>query len=440
MFSDEQIYYLGCELVMLLAGALALYFFVRRLSASRAGLAIALPIAVAFGLRLAAAVGLELTSVASELRGGDEFTFLIRAQEVVDDGLLSQTGTDALTSQLQVFCFAIFKSIIQPTPEFMLRVFVITVAVAGIVCLAAGVWELAGPRAATLAAWVVAVEPAHVFFSGILHKEPFMFLAEGLLVLGGARLWRSGHLGGIVPLVLGCLVAISTRPYVGWFFIAAAAAVVLHASLRHRRAERSIVLVAVAVLLVGIFVPFAYDNSSNEKLAELQASQDANASDTTANLSFEEIDYSTREDMILNLPERMRDVISKPYPWQLENTSQRLGLLGTLIMLGGLVLLFSDVLRRGRTVMQRAGPVIYPAIFALIAYSLSAGNAGTAYRYRTHVVALVLCAVVAVRAQRRSEREAEPSESGREPSAAPTRALPRRGPRPAAIEPPPHVP
>jgi hypothetical protein len=283
------------------------------------------------------------------------------------------------------------------------RIELIAIAVVGLTFMATGVYELAGPKAALIAAWILAIEPTHVFFSGIVHKEPLMFLAEGLLVYGGARMWKQGNLSAALPLVLGCLIAIATRPYVGWFFVAAAAAVSLHAALRRREGRRSFALLALGVMLFAIFVPLALSKSSEENLTELQASQNANVTDSDANLTLEKVDYSTRAQVFLNLPKRIRDVVLRPYPWQVQNTSQRLGLLGTIILLVGLVLLLGALIRNGGDIMRRAGPLVYPAVFALIAYSLSAGNAGTAYRYRTHVVAMMLCVLVCVRERRLSE-------------------------------------
>jgi hypothetical protein len=81
-----------------------------------------------------------------------------------------------------------------------------------------------------------------------------------------------------------------------------------------------------------------------------------------------------------------------------------LGLLGTLVMLVGLFLLAQALLQNRRAIMSRAGPLVYPVLFVLAAYALSAGNAGTAYRYRTHVVAIMLCLLVALRQQQAEER------------------------------------
>ena len=54
-------------------------------------------------------------------------------------------------------------------------------------------------------------------------------------------------------------------------------------------------------------------------------------------------------------------------------------------------------LRRRGEVMALAGPIIYPMIFLIIAYALSAGNAGTGFRYRTHIVVLTVAALIALR-------------------------------------------
>ena len=52
-----------------------------------------------------------------------------------------------------------------------------------------------------------------------------------------------------------------------------------------------------------------------------------------------------------------------------------------------------------RQIFARAGPVLYPMLFLLVAYSLAAGNAGTGFRYRTHLVTLAIAAVAILREQ-----------------------------------------
>jgi hypothetical protein len=403
--SDQELFELLCVLCVLLAGSYALLLVARKLERSRKGLLITVPLFAAFGLRLAAVVGVDQLSIAQSLRGGDEQTFLHRASDVAQLPLVSSESLDTLTSELHTFIFSIHYRIFDlAPPEMMLRAEMIVLAVCGIGLLSAAVYELAGPRPALIAAWVLALEPASIFFSSLLHKEPLMYFAEGLVAFGGAVLWKRGNLTALFPMVAGCLIATATRPYAGWFLTAAAAAVVLHASLTRQHGLRSFVLTTLCLILVFAFVPVVWEQSSNENLKKVQGPQDVNARDDS-NLALERVDYSTRAKLIINLPQRTSDVILRPYFWQTDNASQQLGALGTLLVLACLALLAVAIARNRRSVMPMAAPLVYPALFTLIAYSISAGNAGTAFRYRTHVVGLAICLVIVLLAHRRQEQE-----------------------------------
>lgn len=349
-------------------------------------------------LRTAAAGAVSLTAFGQSLRGGDEFTFLSQADIIAGTPFASSEWADAFTGSLHEFVFALQLGAFD-SPEFALRVTQIGIAVAGLGLLAAAVYDLAGPRAAMIAAWVLALEPTSVFFSGILYKESLMLLAEGLVALGAARIWTRGDLRSLIPILAGCLVAVATRPYAGWFLIAASAAVILHAGLRSRRREevRSLSLVALVVLFGAISAPTILGASTDESLEEnVQASQDANASDD-ANLSLERVDFSTRGQIVLSLPQRIRDVILRPYPWQLANPSQQLGAIGALFAIVVLIELIRLLVANKGRIMARAGPLVYVGFFILIAYSLSTGNAGTGFRYRTHILVVTICAIVVLR-------------------------------------------
>jgi len=394
-----------CLLIVLAVASWVLWLLVRLLRRGRPDLRIGWPIAVAFVVRFLAAAVVGSISLGTQLRGGDETTFLGRAHDLVNYSLASSKSLDAATSSLHTWIFSLNFRVFHPEPSLLtLRVEMITFSVVGLTLLTAAVYELAGAQAARVAAWILALEPANVFFSSLLHKEPLMYMAEGAVAFGGAVYWTRGKLVALVPIVFGCLIAIATRPYAGWFLGAAAVAVILHASLTRQRGPRAIALATAMVLLVAAFFPMVWNASSHKSLQSLQRSQDANASNTSANLSLEHVDYSTRGQLITNLPQRISDVILKPYPWQSQNASQQLGILGTLVMLVGIGFLTVFLIRDGRLVMKRAGPLIYPAVFMLVAYSLSAGNAGTAYRYRTHVVGILLCLVVVLWYARRQEQ------------------------------------
>jgi hypothetical protein len=403
--SDKDLFELLCAAITLLGSCYALIGVVRWLKRSRQDLPIGKPLFVAWALRVLVAIGVGQVSIAQSLRGGDEDLFVARAGDIAQLPLASSESTDALVSQLHTFIFSLNFRVLDATPpELMLRVEMLTLSVIGIALLSAAVYELAGRRAALIVAWALAFEPANIFFSSLLHKEPIMYLAEGLVAFGGAVLWKRGQMSALLPMVGGCLLAIATRPYVGWFLTAAAAGVVLHASLTRQRGLQSLALTTICVALVLAFIPVVWHQSSDKHLAELQQSQNANAEDS-ANLSLERVDYSTRQKLIVNLPKRIRDVIFRPYVWQTQNTSQQLGAIGTLVVLACLALLAMAIARNRKQIMDTAGPLVYPAAFMLVAYAISAGNAGTAYRYRTHLVGLAVCLVVVLLAHRHQEQE-----------------------------------
>jgi hypothetical protein len=405
--SDRELFELLCVLLALLAGAYTLIITVRLLRRSRDGLEIGKPLVVAFGVRLLAALAVGQLAIARNLRGGDELGFLKSAEEISRLPLGSPESLDKLVSQLHTFVFSTHFRVLDATPpNLMLRAEMVLFGTLAVALLSAAVYELAGARAAVIAAWILALEPANVFFSSLLHKEPLMYLAEALVIFGGAVLWRRGNVTALVPMIAGCLIAMATRPYAGWFLTAAAAAIVLHASLTRQRGLKSFALTAMCLALIAAAIPVVLNASSDESLKDLQASQDANAADDS-NLGLEQVDYSTRSEVIVNLPTRIGDVIFRPYVWQTENASQQLGAVGTLVVLAALATLAVAVTTNRRAIMDRAGPLVYPAAFMLVAYSLSAGNAGTAYRYRTHLVGMAICTIVILLAHRRQEQEGQ---------------------------------
>ena len=184
-----------------------------------------------------AAAGVSLTSIASELRGGDEFTFMRDATQIAHSTFASSDWTSAIVNDLHEFVLAVQLWALD-SPDYVLRIAEIGIAVAGLVLLATAVYELAGARAAVIAAWLLAFEPSGIFFSSLLHKESTMFLAEGLVAFGGARLWKRGDLSSFPIIVAGCLIGVATRPYAGWFLIAAGVAIALHAGLQNGAQER----------------------------------------------------------------------------------------------------------------------------------------------------------------------------------------------------------
>jgi hypothetical protein len=394
---------------------MVLGWVIRGLKRSRPDFRIGRPIAVGFGIRLAAIAGISATGLSATLRGGDENTFLAFAR-VIASQPLGHGDLPHGIFQLQTVMFALEDKLGFLTQGAM-RIAQVGIATLGVVLIVAAVYDLANARAARLAAWLLALEPASIFFNSALHKEPLMELASGLVVYGGARIWLRLDVRGILLCALGGLIAVETRAYAGWFLVAAAVLVLLNAALRGLdRPMRAMPLIYAIVAVAFVATPVVLQQSSRQSLQKLQQSQTANAkaigTGTSGpngnNLALEQVNFSTRGAILANLPKRIRDLILRPYPWQLGDTSQRFGAVGTLIAYVILFLLIRYAwLSRGR-VLGSIGPLLYPMLFLTIAYSLSAGNAGTGFRYRTHLVTLAIAAMAILREQAMRARASDP--------------------------------
>jgi len=403
--ADETLYDVGCVLLATLLVGFSLRAVVLRLRRRRPDLAIGAPVALAVALRMLAAAAVSISGIGVTLRGGDEGTFLRGASEVAASGFDSGLWLPGDAHRLHEIVFAL-QIKLGDFPGSALRVIQIGIAMLGIVLVVAAIHDLAGPRAARLGAWVLALEPASIFFNSILHREPLLVLASGLVVFGGVKIWVRLDLSGALLLALGCAIALATRPYAGWFLITGGLLLLLHASLRHRSTEWRAVPVAYAVAIVGIAATPAVLNLTSRASLErnLQPSQDFNTDPSRVrggsnsnNLSLERVDLSTRSDLVENLPARVRDVVLRPYPWQVQNTSQQLGAIGTLVVLAAICLLLGYARRTRGSSLALTAPFVYPGIFLLIAYALSVGNAGTGFRYRTHLVLLGLATLIVLR-------------------------------------------
>jgi hypothetical protein len=389
-------------LVVVLLVAYALAFAITRLRRRRPGFRIVGPIVAGVAVRLMAIAAISASGLQNQLRGGDEQTFLAFAHQLAG----SPWGHGFFPHgiyQLQTVVFAVQMKLAGLTPGTM-RITQVGIAMLGVVFLLAAVHDVAGPRAARLAGWLLAFEPASIFFGGALHKEPLMMLASGLVVFGGTKLWRGLNPYGAVFCAVGGVIAVETRNYAGWFLVSASVLLLLHAALRRLDRPGRAMPVVYAVVIAGFLIaPTLTSVTSNKSLKKLQASQVANTSKNGLlaasgnNLALERVNFSTRSSVLRNLPTRMYDVTFKPYPWQLQNPSQQLGAIGTLVAIATLVGLIGWAWRARGHVFADAAPFFYPWLFLLVAYSLSAGNAGTGFRYRTHLVTLALAMLVVLR-------------------------------------------
>jgi hypothetical protein len=378
----------------------AVLVLVRLLRRSRPGLRIGGPITFAYAIRVLAIAGVTATGIGSSLRGGDEVTFLDRAHALAGSSFGSRGWLPYGHYGLHEILFALQLRLGEFTIDTM-RIAQVGFAVLGIVFIATSVYDLGGTRASRVSAWLLALEPAGIFFSQVLHKEPLMMLATGLVVFGGTKVWKRLDLTGFVAIGIGGAIAVATRSYAGWFLISAAVFLTMHAAVRNLRhgARAALMLLGVAGV-IAIAVPVALEKTSKQNLQALQVSQTANAQAAGTsgnNLALEQVDFSSRSAIITHLPQRISDLLLRPYPWQVQDSSQQVGVLGTLVAYAAIVLLGVYAVRLRGRVFDVAAPLLYPFFFLLLAYSLSVGNAGTGFRYRSHLIQLVIPAIVLLR-------------------------------------------
>jgi len=423
-------------IVMILVWGYVLLLLIRLLRRSRPGLAITGPVGLAFAIRLLFIPAVTDTGFGSSLRGGDEITFLGVAHTIASSSLGSSAWLPFGHNGLYEILFAFQLRFLGLTVDTM-RITDVSLAVIGMTLIIVSVYDLVGPRPARLTGWLLALEPASIFFSQVLHKDPLMMFASGLVVFGGTKVWRRLDPAGLLLMAIGGAWAVATRPYAGWFLVGAAVFLTAHAAVRNnqQRGRAVIVLLAVAGIAV-VATPVIIDKTSKQSLQTLQGSQTANsqaAGTEGNNLALESVNFSTRGAIITNLPQRIGDLLMRPWPWQIGDPSQRLGVIGTLVayVAMGFFVLYAIRLR-GR-LFDLAGPLIYAWFFLLIAYSLSVGNAGTGFRYRSQLTVLVIATAVALREVWRREgvRVAHRSRSVRParwlPAASGTYAAPNAG-------------
>ena len=420
--SNQSVYSAEGVLLTILAGAGVIWMFARAMVRRRGDLRLQGPLLAAFSIRIICAAALGLTSLGATIRGADEPGFIFDAHYIAglpfssgqwlhaltghlqylgSGGFISETGTlHIVVMALQIRLFG--------ASVFAMRVTMACASVIGIGLLALAAYELANARAARITAWVLAIEPANVFFSTALHKEPMLYLAEGMVAFGGALLWKRLRVGPVVLMTAGCLIATGTRPYVGWFLGVASALVILHAALRGV-SSRTLWAAGLLALVAGVAVistPAIVQATSKQSLSRLQGSQSANTSDNS-NLQLEPINFGSRRAIIENLPRRMFDLMFRPFPWQVGDASQQLGVIETLLVLVAVLLLARALVAGSKLKLLTAAPLLYPALMLLVAYSLAVGNAGTGFRYRTHIIALIV-AIVAVLYEHRRAHATEP--------------------------------
>ena len=412
MIESTELYAIECAALAAGVSALLLLYLYRWLTRIRPDFACGAPCALALGVRVVAVLAVSaLGETGQDLRGPDDPAFLDEANRLADGPIALSWLTESRGDLLSAVVATQVKVLGDPGAA-SLRLLQAGIAVAGIMLVAFAVHELGGRRAAQVAAWLLAVEPANVFFSSIVHKEAILLLAGGLTLVGVAALWRERIPTGLLLSGLGVLLAAGVRPYAAGFLLAGVVLVAGHLLLRHLRGRGRILVAVVATFLAIAVAGVAFSSSWGEaQLSRLQNFQDSQA--TVGNLRLEPVDFTTAPGFARGVAIRTRDLLVRPYPWEQANLSQRLAILGTLPAWLLTLAVVIGVIRRRFT--ADALPVAYVLVATTVGYAVTTANAGTGFRHRMQVVVFLsaLAAIVWLhrdQALRRTPRQEPGSE------------------------------
>lgn len=398
--TDAQLYEAEAALLAILVSGIGLAWLAR--TVRRRGLEVAWFVGAAFAARLTVVFAFPLLgSAGDDLRGDDDQLFQNQASHLSDLPLDHELWWDSVTGELHVALFAALMKFLGGPGGTPLRVVQAALASVAIVLIALAVQRVADRRVAIATGWFLALEPSNVLFTTILQKEALVLVGEGLLLVGLARTWTRRDLSGLWVAAVGILVALGTRTYIGVALTAAALLVVAHLLWVGMGSERRTYRPAAAGVIVALVLGITAAAALGSGLDRIQTLQEEQLG-TNTNLQLEPVDFTTPGGFARALPRRMLEFAFRPFPWQAENASQLLGVFGTLVA-WSLYALLAVGLWRARAQARRVAPFLYVAACLVVGYALSLANAGTGFRHRVHLVAVLVAAVAILFADRLPE-------------------------------------
>jgi hypothetical protein len=242
------------------------------------------------------------------------------------------------------------------------------------------------------AAWLVALSPAFVFWSGSLYKEGLILLFLAVGAYHALRLHSRWETRSLVLVVVSILGLWGVR-----YYLAALVALAVAASMALRRGNASrlssvvrqgVVVSAFAALLIALGITEGIENAVVEDeagiLTEVDVRRAGSAREAASGYLHEE-KVDTPEAAARYFPLGLLYFLTVPFPWQTGSIRQNLILpentfwllLYPLIALG---------IAQARRVNQ--GGTMYILLVtggACAIYALVAANVGTAYRMRSQV-------------------------------------------------------
>lgn len=257
----------------------------------------------------------------------------------------------------------------------------------------------APPTVSRRAAWVVALAPAFVFWSGALYKEGLVLLILSIGVYHTLRLQRRWRASSLLAIILSVVALSGLRFYLAPLLGGAIILGLLFArnmSATKGRAVGSGVValmrqITLALIFIGAMVSMGLADRAEESLFEtdtgLLMQLDSSRRDLAAAQSgyLPAADVSAPDEVIRFFPVGLLYFLTVPFPWQLGGLRQTLTIPETLAWVLSYPLVLVGMLRGLRVNRSATAFLVILTVAMCGVYAVLSGNVGTAYRMRTQV-------------------------------------------------------
>jgi hypothetical protein len=243
-------------------------------------------------------------------------------------------------------------------------------------------------QVAKVAGLMTAFFPAFIIWSSQLIKDGMIIFLLVVTMIAVMKLQEKFGIAPLVILILSMFGILSLRFYI--FYIVAIAAVGSFivgtsnspAAIGRRMAALAIVgfglayMGAIQTASVGISQFGTLDRLQRGRLDQARSGESGFA---------EDIDVSTTEGAISAIPVGFTYLMFAPFPWQANSLRQAIALPEVLVWWMMMPFLVTGIIYAIRHRLREALPILIFSLMLTIAYSISQGNVGTAYRQRTQI-------------------------------------------------------
>jgi 4-amino-4-deoxy-L-arabinose transferase-like glycosyltransferase len=248
--------------------------------------------------------------------------------------------------------------------------------------------RLFGPEPARWSALFMAFFPQMLFWSAGMYKDPTVLLCIALSMYAVLRLRERFSLGMGVVLGLAAVALLSLRFYI-FYFVALAALGTFAFGRRVPLASRLASYLLVLAVFAGVFT-FALQRETRDiqrsfmTLDQMQVTRQDQAvwGQSAYGTAY---DVSTPLGALRALPVGLVYLLFAPFPWAITGVRQLLTLPETLVWYALMPAFVRGLVHSIRHRLRDVLPILVFMVTLTVAYALTQGNVGTAYRQRTQV-------------------------------------------------------